>query len=175
MEEHAGGEKGFRIGRVCTKRTARGHGHANRLLQAALAEVGDYACRINAQTYLEDMYIHHGFVRDGEEFLDDGIPARPDAAWPQGKRRAVTPTYPFSAIVGHDRLRLALVLCAVRPEIGGVLIRGEKGTAKSTAVRGLAQVLFAVDDGFGARRVADRRHRGPGGRLAGPAACAARR
>jgi magnesium chelatase subunit D len=55
----------------------------------------------------------------------------------------VTPNYPFSAIVGHDRLRLALVLCAVRPEIGGVLIRGEKGTAKSTAVRGLAQVLSA--------------------------------
>jgi magnesium chelatase subunit D len=57
----------------------------------------------------------------------------------------VTPIYPFSAIVGHDRLRLALVLCAVRPEIGGVLIRGEKGTAKSTAVRGLAQVLSTVD------------------------------
>jgi magnesium chelatase subunit D len=51
------------------------------------------------------------------------------------------PFYPFSAIVGHDRLRLALLLCAVRPEIGGVLIRGEKGTAKSTAVRALAQVL----------------------------------
>lgn len=57
----------------------------------------------------------------------------------------MTPIYPFSAIVGHDRLRLALVLCAVRPEIGGVLIRGEKGTAKSTAVRGLAQVLSTVD------------------------------
>ena len=54
-------------------------------------------------------------------------------------------TYPFSAIVGHERLRLALLLCAVRPEIGGVLIRGEKGTAKSTAVRGLAKVLAAVD------------------------------
>jgi magnesium chelatase subunit D len=53
--------------------------------------------------------------------------------------------YPFSALVGQDRLRLALVLCAVRPEIGGVLIRGEKGTAKSTAVRGLATVLAAVD------------------------------
>jgi magnesium chelatase subunit D len=53
----------------------------------------------------------------------------------------VTTTYPFSAIVGHEQLRLALVLCAVRPEIGGVLIRGEKGTAKSTAVRGLAAVL----------------------------------
>lgn len=49
--------------------------------------------------------------------------------------------YPFSAIVGHDRLRLALLLCAVRPEIGGALIRGEKGTAKSTAVRGLAALL----------------------------------
>ena len=57
----------------------------------------------------------------------------------------MTPVYPFSAIVGHDRLRLALILCALRPEIGGVLIRGEKGTAKSTAVRGLADVLSAVD------------------------------
>jgi len=55
--------------------------------------------------------------------------------------------YPFSALVGQDRLRLALILCAVRPEIGGVLIRGEKGTAKSTAVRALAQVLAAVDEG----------------------------
>lgn len=54
--------------------------------------------------------------------------------------------YPFSAIVGHDQLRLALLLCAVRPEIGGVLIRGEKGTAKSTAVRGLAAVLAGATD-----------------------------
>lgn len=57
------------------------------------------------------------------------------------------PGYPFSAVVGHERLRLALILCAVRPQIGGVLIRGEKGTAKSTAVRGLAEVLSAVDGG----------------------------
>lgn len=57
------------------------------------------------------------------------------------------PGYPFSALVGHDRLRLALLLCAVRPEIGGVLIRGEKGTAKSTAVRALAGVLTEADPG----------------------------
>ncbi len=141
-------QKGFRIGRVCTKRSARGHGHTTRLLQAALAEVGDYPCHINAQTYLEDMYGHHGFVRDGEEFLDDGIPhvpmVKPGAPTTE-VGPVVTPVYPFSAIVGHDRLRLALLLCAVRPEIGGVLIRGEKGTAKSTAVRGLAHVLAAVD------------------------------
>jgi magnesium chelatase subunit D len=54
--------------------------------------------------------------------------------------------FPFSAIVGHDQLRLALVLCAVRPEIGGVLIRGEKGTAKSTAVRALAGLLTDIGD-----------------------------
>ncbi|CAM3377325.1 hypothetical protein BST27_02805 [Mycobacterium intermedium] len=57
--------------------------------------------------------------------------------------------YPFSAIVGHDQLRLALLLCAVRPEIGGALIRGEKGTAKSTAVRGLAALLSAATEGSG--------------------------
>jgi magnesium chelatase subunit D len=58
--------------------------------------------------------------------------------------------YPFSAIVGHDQLRLALLLCAVRPEIGGALIRGEKGTAKSTAVRGLAALLSAATGTNGA-------------------------
>jgi magnesium chelatase subunit D len=52
--------------------------------------------------------------------------------------------YPFSAIVGHDDLRLALLLTAVHPAIGGVLVRGEKGTAKSTAVRALAALLPAV-------------------------------
>lgn len=59
------------------------------------------------------------------------------------------PGYPFSALVGHDRLQLALLLCAVRPEVGGVLIRGEKGTAKSTAVRALAAVLAAADPDAG--------------------------
>ena len=61
-----------------------------------------------------------------------------------GAAEAGAASYPFSAIVGHDQLRLALLLCAVRPEIGGVLIRGEKGTAKSTAVRGLAGLLGAA-------------------------------
>jgi magnesium chelatase subunit D len=49
--------------------------------------------------------------------------------------------YPFSAIVGQEDLKLALLLNAVSPEVGGVLVRGEKGTAKSTAVRGLARLL----------------------------------
>jgi magnesium chelatase subunit D len=49
--------------------------------------------------------------------------------------------YPFTAIVGQERMRLALLLHAVNPRLGGVLIRGEKGTAKSTAVRALAGLL----------------------------------
>ena len=54
-------------------------------------------------------------------------------------------TYPFSAIVGQELLKTALLLNAVDPRVGGVLIRGEKGTAKSTAVRALAGVLPAID------------------------------
>ncbi|PME08576.1 magnesium chelatase [Corynebacterium ulcerans] len=49
--------------------------------------------------------------------------------------------YPFSAVVGQDRLRLALILCAISPRIGGVVIRGEKGTAKTTTVRAFASLL----------------------------------
>ena len=52
--------------------------------------------------------------------------------------------YPFSAIVGQDDLKLALLVNAVSPEVGGVLVRGEKGTAKSTAVRALASLLPSI-------------------------------
>ena len=67
----------FRIGRVCTRAAERGRGHTNRLMQAALAEVGPRTCRISAQTYLAEMYGRHGFTRDGDEFLEDGIPHIP--------------------------------------------------------------------------------------------------
>ncbi len=73
LEEHENGVKSFRIGRLCTAVAARGHGYTTRLLQAALAEVGSATVRLNAQTYLVDMYSKHGFVADGEEFEDDGI------------------------------------------------------------------------------------------------------
>jgi magnesium chelatase subunit D len=53
----------------------------------------------------------------------------------------VISSYPFSAIVGQEDLKLALLLNAISPEVGGVLVRGEKGTAKSTAVRALARLL----------------------------------
>jgi magnesium chelatase subunit D len=49
--------------------------------------------------------------------------------------------FPFTAIVGQESMKLALILNAVVPAIGGVLIRGEKGTGKSTAVRALARLL----------------------------------
>jgi len=49
--------------------------------------------------------------------------------------------YPFSAIVGQEQMKKALLLNAINPRIGGVLIRGEKGTAKSTAARALAHLL----------------------------------
>jgi len=50
-------------------------------------------------------------------------------------------SFPFTAIVGQDSMKLALILNAIMPTIGGVLIRGEKGTGKSTAVRALARLL----------------------------------
>ena len=54
------------------------------------------------------------------------------------------PIFPFTAIVGQEAMKLALVLNIINPGLSGVLIRGEKGTAKSTAVRALADILPAI-------------------------------
>ena len=58
------------------------------------------------------------------------------------KRAAV---YPFTAIVGQDDMKMSLILNVINPALGGVLIKGEKGTAKSTAVRALAELLPAME------------------------------
>jgi magnesium chelatase subunit D len=63
--------------------------------------------------------------------------------------------FPFTAIVGQDDLREALLACAVDPAIGGVLVRGERGTAKTTAVRGLTPLLPPVRVREGDRYAAD--------------------
>ncbi len=70
-------------------------------------------------------------------------------ATPRGRARSTraAPTrvergaYPFSAIVGQAEMKLAILIAAVEPAIGGVLVFGDRGTGKSTAVRGLAALL----------------------------------
>lgn len=69
--------------------------------------------------------------------------------------------YPLSAVVGSDDLVLALLLAAVAPDVGGVLVRGEKGTAKTTAVRALAEVLPPIDVVAGDRFSTDPRDAAP--------------
>lgn len=53
--------------------------------------------------------------------------------------------YPFPALVGQETMKTALVLTVINPALGGVLVRGEKGTAKSTAVRGLAELMPEIE------------------------------
>jgi ElaA protein len=67
---------GHRIGRVVTPPSHRGHGLAGQLLGVALEQAGRPVV-LDAQAHLVGMYERHGFVVDGDEFLDDGIPHRP--------------------------------------------------------------------------------------------------
>lgn len=57
------------------------------------------------------------------------------------RRESQQPTFPFTAIVGQDELKLSLLLCVIDPGIGGVMVMGHRGTGKSTAVRSLAALL----------------------------------
>lgn len=68
---------GWRIGRVCVARPARGRGLAGSLMRAALSEIGDLPCVLDAQSYLVGYYELFGFVVSGEEFVEDGIPHLP--------------------------------------------------------------------------------------------------
>ncbi|HEX6757253.1 MAG TPA: magnesium chelatase subunit D family protein [Propionibacteriaceae bacterium] len=60
-------------------------------------------------------------------------------------------TFPFSAVVGSEDMALALILTTISPDVGGVLVRGEKGTAKTTMVRALARVLPSIAVAEGCR------------------------
>lgn len=61
------------------------------------------------------------------------------------ERKQEKPAFPFTAVVGQEELKLALQLCVIDPTIGGVLVMGHRGTAKSTAVRSLAALLPRLD------------------------------
>uniref|UniRef100_UPI003C6E29AD ATP-binding protein n=1 Tax=Nocardioides salarius TaxID=374513 RepID=UPI003C6E29AD len=92
--------------------------------------------------------------------------------------------YPFCAVVGADEpdgpfgeMALALLLTTISPEVGGVLVRGQKGTAKSTIVRALAEVLPHIDVVAGDRFSSDPRddtHLSPDGPFAGDVAVESR-
>ena len=99
-------------------------------------------------------------IRRGPATVTRARPGEPDTpvvdtstrgADPEGRPPLSAPLYPFSAVVGLDDLRLALIVNAVSPAVGGVLVRGEKGTAKSTVVRALAALLPAVEVVAGCR------------------------
>ena len=66
----------------------------------------------------------------------------PTAQAPTTARRVV---YPFTAIVGQEEMKLALLLNVIDPKIGGVMIMGDRGTGKSTTIRALADLLPEID------------------------------
>jgi magnesium chelatase subunit I len=76
------------------------------------------------------------------------------------KRLAMRTAFPFAAIVGQDEMKTALLIAAVDPSIGGVMVFGDRGTGKSTAVRALAALLPPIRVVAGSRYNADPERRG---------------
>lgn len=64
----------FRVGRVCTAANARGNGLSGRLMEAVVAEIGSAPSVLDAQVPVKDFYARYGYVEEGEEFIEDGIP-----------------------------------------------------------------------------------------------------
>ncbi|MCB8978189.1 MAG: magnesium chelatase ATPase subunit I [Ardenticatenaceae bacterium] len=83
------------------------------------------------------------FSRQSEAADEEPILLPREAA--PAARRQEKPAFPFTAVVGQEELKLALQLCVIDPTIGGVLVMGHRGTAKSTAVRSLAALLPRLD------------------------------
>jgi len=77
LRELAEPDGSVRIGRVCTRREARGTGLAGALLADSVARHGDRRLVLNAQSAVTGWYARRGFRPAGDEFLDDGIPHRP--------------------------------------------------------------------------------------------------
>ena len=80
--------EGLRIGRVLVDATHRGRGLAAELMKAALDVVAGRACRLDAQSYLEEWYRGLGFERCGEDFVEDGIPHVPMRLAQSSRNRA---------------------------------------------------------------------------------------
>ena len=93
---------------------------------------------------------------DKKDEQDFGIPSPEDALEDRSKLEELdelqeTSTkqkrllFPFAGVVGQEKMKLGLLLNAINPKIGGMLVQGEKGTAKSISVRGLAEILPEID------------------------------
>ena len=78
--------RGVHVGRVCTRRDARGRGAAAALVADVVERRPDERLVLNAQSYLEAFYARFGFVADGPEFVEDGIPHVPMRREPDGGR-----------------------------------------------------------------------------------------
>lgn len=82
------------------------------------------------------------FNRNTDEEAETAVTPTPVV---KAERKQEKPAFPFTAVVGQEELKLALQLCVIDPTIGGVLVMGHRGTAKSTAVRSLAALLPRLD------------------------------
>ncbi len=128
---------------LCSGGIAQPHGKVWQAVSERAASRGFVACCVWQQGTSSTVLRIPWVIRASRDVVCNGVPLAEAAPMTDDDEEdnAARPVFPFTAIVGQEQMKLALLLNIIDPKIGGVMVMGDRGTGKSTAVRALTDLL----------------------------------